>query len=159
VEGSVADRIFERTEYALTELDTSENPYLTYILTGNFQKALPHYLKPATYKAIQGNINNLAFRHGAIDAIAEEHGVGSFDGYNLSDIFEYLSPEQCTEVYGRLLAAARPKARFAYWNMLVPRECPAGLSEKTIPLADEAKALFMTDQAFFYSRFVVEEVR
>lgn len=159
VEGSVADRILARTEYALTRLDTHSNPYLTYILTGNFQTALPHYLQPETYIAIQRNIDNLTLRHGAIDAIAEEVGSDSFDGYNLSDIFEYLSQEQCTEVYGRLLSAARPKARFAYWNMLVPRECPESHSTKITPLTDEAETLFLEDQAFFYSRFVAEEVR
>ncbi len=158
VKGSVADRILARTEYALTLLRTDMNPYLTYILTGNFQNALPHYLQPEQYTAIQRNIDHLTFRHGAIDTIAEEYGPGSFDGYNLSDIFEYLSPMQCTEVYGRLLAAARPKARFAYWNMLVPRTCPACFSDKMISLTDEAEALFLKDQAFFYSRFVVEEV-
>ena len=48
-------------------------------------------------------------------------GAPGFDGYNLSDIFEYLDPETSAAVYGRLLDAARPGARFAYWNMLVPR--------------------------------------
>ena len=159
VEGSVADRILARTEYALTLLDSNANPYLRYILTGNFGTTLPHYLQPDNYEAIQRNIDNLTLRHGAIDAIAREYGADRFDGYNLSDIFEYLSPEQCTEVYGRLLATARPKARFAYWNMLVPRECPAILSDKITLLEDEAEKLFLQDQAFFYSRFVVEEVR
>ena len=159
VEGSVADRILARTEHALTILDTSANPYLRYILTGNFGATLPHYLQPNNYEAIRRNIDNLKLRHGAIDAVAEEYGAGSFDGYNLSDIFEYLSPEQCAGVYGRLLAAARPKARFAYWNMLVPRKCPNSLADRIVFLEDEAQSLFREDMAFFYSRFVVEEVR
>lgn len=159
VEGSVADRILARTEHALTLLDTHTNPYLRYILTGNFGATLPHYLQSDNYEAIRRNIDNLTFRHGAIDAIAEEYGANSFDGYNLSDIFEYLSPEQCTEVYERLLAAARPKARFAYWNMLVPRKCPDSLADRVVLLEDEAQSLFHEDMAFFYSRFVIEEVR
>ncbi|MDF7799914.1 DUF3419 family protein [Pontiellaceae bacterium B1224] len=159
VEGKVSARILERTRYALTELDTSSNPYLTYILTGNFGQALPHYLEPSTYEAIRNNIDNLTIRHGAIDAIAETHGPAAFDGFNLSDIFEYLSLEQCTDVYSRLLASARPKARFAYWNMLVPRACPNALTDRVVSLNDMADGLFRKDQAFFYSRFVVEEVK
>ncbi len=158
VEGKVSERIFERAEYGLTELDIADNPYLIYVLTGNYQQALPHYLRPENYKVIQKNIDNLTIRLGAIDAIAEEYGPGSFDGYNLSDIFEYLSPEQCSVVYSRLLVNARPKARFAYWNMLVPRTCPKDLVDKIVSLTDEAESLFMQDQAVFYSRFVVEEV-
>jgi S-adenosylmethionine-diacylglycerol 3-amino-3-carboxypropyl transferase len=159
VEGSVADRILERARYALTELDTANNPYLTYILNGNFGNALPHYLLPKNYDAIRQNIDQLTIRRGAIDAIAEETGPDSFDGYNLSDIFEYLSPEQCTAVYGRLLAAARPSARFAYWNMLVPRTCPPSLSDRMVLLNEESTNLFNQDRAFFYSRFVLEEVQ
>jgi S-adenosylmethionine-diacylglycerol 3-amino-3-carboxypropyl transferase len=159
VEGAVADRILERTQHALTVLDTSMNPYLSYILNGNFEVALPHYLLPGNYEAIQRNIDRLSIRLGAIDAIAAEYGENSFDGFNLSDIFEYLSPYQCEAVYGRLLASARPKARLAYWNMLVPRECPDALSNRVLPMKDEADLLFAQDRAFFYSRFVLEEVR
>jgi S-adenosylmethionine-diacylglycerol 3-amino-3-carboxypropyl transferase len=159
VEGRVSARILERTRYALTALDTSKNPYLTYILTGNFGQALPHYLAPENYNAIRSNINKLTIRQGAIDAIAGEYGPDSFDGYNLSDIFEYLSPDQCTGLYSRLLATARPKARFAYWNMLVPRECPRTLADQVVSLEEMASVLFKEDRAFFYSRFVVEELR
>jgi len=159
VEGSVAERILARAEFALTQLDTNSNPYLRYILTGNFETALPHYLQPETYETIRHNIDSLTLRLGAIDAIAEEYGSNSFDGFNLSDIFEYLSPEQCTRAYSQLLGSARPQARFAYWNMLVPRECPASLSDKIISLTHEANDLFLKDRAFFYSRFILEEVR
>ena len=80
-----------------------------------------------------------------------------FDGFNLSDIFEYLNPEQCLEVYGELLKAARGRARFAYWNMLVPRHCPEPLRDQVHPLEEISRTLFAADRAFFYSNFVVEE--
>jgi len=158
VEVPVAKHIIKRAEYAFTKLDTSKNPYLDYILTGNYSQSLPHYLLPANYDSIRKNVDNLTIRSGAIDAIAEEYGADSFDGFNLSDIFEYLSPEQCQGVYKRLLASARTNARFAYWNMLVPRTCPEATAEKVMLLEDESHSLFLEDMAFFYSRFVVEQV-
>lgn len=159
VEGQVSTRILERTAYALTVLDTSKNPYLRYILTGNFTHALPHYLQPDHYQAIRQNIDNLTIFEGSIDAIAAQHGPASFDGFNLSDIFEYLDEKQCEQVYTRLLDSARPGARLAYWNMLVPRQCPAALQHRIETLEDEARSLFNRDMAFFYSRFVLEAVR
>jgi len=57
-----------------------------------------------------------------------------------------------------LLDCAKPKARLAYWNMLVPRECPEGLRDRVVSRDAEARALFARDRAFFYSRFVIEEV-
>lgn len=158
VEGAVADRILERTRYALTELDPSVNPYLAYILTGNFGEVLPSYVEPVRYEAVKANIDRLILRHGAIDSVAAEFGPESFDGYNLSDIFEYLTPEQTAVVYERLLDSARPGARLAYWNMLVPRSCPAQLSDRVRSLDEVGCELFKQDRAFFYSRFVVEEV-
>jgi S-adenosylmethionine-diacylglycerol 3-amino-3-carboxypropyl transferase len=46
------------------------------------------------------------------------------DGFNLSDIFEYMSPEMFETVYGSILAAAAPGARLVYWNMMAPRRVP-----------------------------------
>ena len=158
VDAPVAKRIFERVEYALTKLDTSKNPYLDYILTGNYTKSRPYYLLPENYDAIRKNIDNLTLRPGTIDAVAEEYGPNSFDGFNLSDIFEYLSPEQCLAVYARLLESARPNARLAYWNMLVPQTCPAPIAGKVELLETESRKLFLEDMAFFYSRFIVERV-
>jgi len=158
VEGCVASRILERTKYAFTELDTSKNSYLSYILTGNYGRALPFYLRAENYSRIRENIENLEIVYAPADAAADKYGADSFDGYNLSDIFEYLSEEQTLALYSNLLECARPKARFAYWNMLVPRSCPESLRSGIVSLDDEAEKLFKEDQAFFYSRFVLEMV-
>lgn len=159
VEGGVSNRILARTRYALTELETSVNPYLGYILTGNFGVSLPHYLQEGNYRRIKANIDGLVIRRGAIDEVAEHYGPESFDGFNLSDIFEYLSTQQYGNVYSRLLGTARPGARFAYWNMLVPRACPDHLKPHIQALDDEASRLFKQDRAFFYSRFIIEQVQ
>lgn len=47
VDGPVATRILSRTQYAFSELPTDTNPYLAYIMTGNYRAgALPRYLRP-----------------------------------------------------------------------------------------------------------------
>ncbi|HSN86569.1 MAG TPA: DUF3419 family protein, partial [Thermoanaerobaculia bacterium] len=53
VEGSVSERILSRTEYALTVLPVHQNPYVEFILTGNFRKALPYYLRPEVYAGVK----------------------------------------------------------------------------------------------------------
>ena len=159
VEGNVASRILERTEYAFTQLDTSQNPYLTYILTGNYGPALPFYMRAGNYERIRANIDNLRVVQGAVDSVAEQYQGAGFDGFNLSDIFEYLNVEQCSVLYDKLLLHANADARFAYWNMLVPRSCPAELLSRVELLDADAANLFAEDQAFFYSRFVLERVK
>lgn len=158
VEGSVGDRILERARYALIELPTHDNPYLDYILFSRFRDALPRYLRPEYYAPIKANLSKLTLFEGTIERAAEAHAGDGFDGFNLSDIFEYLDVDQCEAVYRSLLAHSRLGARFAYWNMLAPRERPEALANRLQPVAELAARLFAEDRAFFYSRFVIEEV-
>lgn len=159
VEGSVSERILARTRYALTVLPTHENPFLEYILTGNFVRALPRYLQPERFETVRAGLDRLTLVQGPVEAAASAHRATGFDGFNLSDVFEYLDPVMCRDLFGSLLAAARPGARFAYWNMLAPRRCPDAFAGRVEPLTDLSRRLFERDRAFFYSAFVVEEVR
>lgn len=155
VEGSVADRILARTEYAFTVLPTHSNPYLNFIFTGSFGTTLPRYLDPSRYSAVRAGVDRITLFRGAVQDVATAHGP--FDGYNLSDIFEYLDPATCASMYDMLLAAGRAGARFAYWNMLVPRRRPESMSNRVRSLNERADALFAVDRAFFYSAFILEE--
>jgi S-adenosylmethionine-diacylglycerol 3-amino-3-carboxypropyl transferase len=157
VEGSVADRILERVEYALTALPNHTNPYLEAILTGNFLRTLPLYLRPEVYPKVQRHLDRLTLFHGPIDEACAARREAGFDGFNLSDLFEYLDPATSAAVYARLVEGARPGARFAYWNMLVPRRL-AATHPRTRHLEEKARRLFARDYAFFYSAFVLDEV-
>jgi S-adenosylmethionine-diacylglycerol 3-amino-3-carboxypropyl transferase len=159
VEVPVAQSILHRARYALTELATHDNPYLDYILTGNFTSSLPYYLQPAIYQKIKTNLDNLTLFHGPIQEACNHHGDQGFDGYNLSDIFEYLDSETCLQLFQLLIDKARPGARLAYWNMLVPRQRPDQLQDKIVSLPELSQRLFDRDKAFFYSKFIIEEVR
>jgi S-adenosylmethionine-diacylglycerol 3-amino-3-carboxypropyl transferase len=158
VEGSVAERALERMEYALTVLPVHSNPYIEFILTGRFRQALPYYLQPDVWPELRRHLDGLTLFEGSIDDAAREHRGDGFDGFNLSDIFENLDPETSAAVYGRLVDAARPGARLAYWNLLVPRRLAATQPGRVRPLDAEARELFARDRAFFYNAFVLEEV-
>jgi len=158
VEGSVADRILGRTRHALTELPTHTNPYLEYILTGNFSRSLPRYLRPEHYQTTRAGLDRLTLYHGSVEQAAQAYGLDGFDGFNLSDIFEYLDSQTSRDIYTKLVAHARPGARLAYWNMLVPRRRPDDLESQIASLDDLAAELHARDRAFFYQAFVLEEV-
>ncbi len=157
VEGSVGARVLTRARYAMTTLDPSTNPYLRYILTGAFLGALPDWTRPEVLAGIRQHADRLIlFRGGVEEAAARYPGI---DGFNLSDIFEYMDEATASTLYGELLMAARPGARLAYWNMLVPRACPARYRSRVAPLTSLAADLFSRDRACFYSAFHVDEVQ
>lgn len=158
VQGSVADRILEHTRFALTEISTSGNPYLQWILTGTHTTALPYALRQENFDAIRANLDKLSWKCCPIEEYLEEAGEKSIDRYNLSDIFEYMSPESYHQLLERLARAGRAGGRLAYWNMLAPRKRPESMAAMLKPLNDIADKLYRSDKAFFYSAFVVEEI-
>ena len=158
VEGSVSERILARAKHALTELNPAANPYLQWILTGRHTTALPHALRRENFDAIRENLDRLEWHCMSIEELLASEPELQVDCHNLSDIFEYMSDENFHELLSKLAARSHDGARFAYWNMLVPRSRPPELAHALISNTELAERLHLQDKAFFYSRFVVETV-
>jgi S-adenosylmethionine-diacylglycerol 3-amino-3-carboxypropyl transferase len=158
VQGDVAGPIKGRVHHALTQLDPSENPYLQWILKGTHVTALPAALRRENFDLIRANLDRIEWHNTSIEEYLDTVPDHSIDRFNLSDIFEYMSPERTEELLARLARAACPGGRLAYWNMLAPRSRPESLADRLRPLPELANRLHALDKAFFYSAFVVEEV-
>lgn len=159
VEGDVAQRILERTRYALTELDPAVNPYIHWILTGTHGEALPCALREEHFDTIRANLDRLTVEQVSVEEFVERSGPRAFDRFNLSDLFEYVSLDHYHRVLASIVRASRKGARLAYWNLLAPRRRPDHMADSLVPLASVADRLHRFDRAFFYSALRVEEVR
>jgi S-adenosylmethionine-diacylglycerol 3-amino-3-carboxypropyl transferase len=158
VQGNVADRILARTKYALTQLDPAENPYAQWILTGFHVSALPAALRPENFERIRANLDRLEWHRAPLEDYLESKQASFFDGFNLSDIFEYVSPENYERLLRCIVKSGRVGARLVYWNMLASRHRPDSMKDELRPLDELARRLHSQDKAFFYSAFVVEEI-
>jgi S-adenosylmethionine-diacylglycerol 3-amino-3-carboxypropyl transferase len=160
VEGKVADNILRRAKHALCEMDTSQNPYLHFIVNGFYRDALPYSLREENYEKIRKNIDRIEFIKTSAEDFAARFG-GKIDAFNLSDIFEYMTEEGAEKAYSALLEKAAPGARFAYWNMLAPRKISDKLKEKYAVYTSEEKnrEYLLSDKAFFYSKFYLDTIR
>jgi S-adenosylmethionine-diacylglycerol 3-amino-3-carboxypropyl transferase len=158
VQGSVSRRILNRARHALTELNPAENPYLQWILTGHHTTALPHALRPENFQSIRANLDRIQFHLCSIEDYLAANPTERLDRLNLSDIFEYMSEPNFHALLDLIARHCNPGGRLAYWNMLVPRSRPDSMARRLRPLPDLAARLFAQDKAFFYSRFIVEEV-
>src|SRR5438552_2128188 len=98
------------------------------------------------------------YRQASVEQALDQLPARGVDRYNLSDIFEYMSDENFRLLLSRLVARGRPSGRLAYWNMLVPRSRPADMAGVLRPLPELAERLHLADKAFFYSRFIIEEI-
>jgi S-adenosylmethionine-diacylglycerol 3-amino-3-carboxypropyl transferase len=159
VQGNVGNRLLERTQYAMVQLNPPENPYLQWILTGYHPTALPYALRPEHFATIRANLDRLEWHHCALETFLSQPSVPTIHRFNLSDVFEYLSPEHCRQLFGHLLLAGCSGSRFVYWNMMAPRHCPPEFGDQVRSLSTLAQTLYAQDKAWFYQALVIEEIQ
>lgn len=150
---SVVGALRERLRRALTVTPWTTSPYLTYFLTGNYSPStLPMYLRPENFSGIRSRIARLSLHH--LD-VASAIRLGRFSGFNLSNVFDYLSPQAADETYRGVLAAAESGARLVYWSTFTNRGIPYGSAPvKSLPLEER---LHEQDAVGSYESLHVEE--
>ena len=153
----ISKNIKERADRALRDVPTWNNPYVNYILLNNFDYALPHYAKEENFDIIKQNIDTLEIKTGTINKVAQNSGI-KFDGFNLSDIFEYMDKDLFKEVSSQLLSVSNIGAKFCYWNMMVDRRISEILPENFEYKKELSQKLYLKDRAFFYKDFIIDEV-
>jgi len=156
VVGSPAQHVARRIRHAGVDCDPAENPYLHWIMKGTHGAALPMPWRAEHFETIRSRLDRIEIRPGSLEAFVSTGEQAN--GFNLSDIFEYMSPEVFAKVYETIVEASAPKARLVYWNMMAPRRVPDGAKDQINTLSEIENHLKAQDKAFFYSDFVVEEV-
>jgi S-adenosylmethionine-diacylglycerol 3-amino-3-carboxypropyl transferase len=158
VEGEVANPILARTAHALTEVDPARNPYLQWIACGRFVSALPHAWRAENFASIRAHIDRLEIELASVESYLAKAPNASIDRFNLSDIFEYISPKGSERLFEDIVRCGRPGGRLAYWNMQAPRRCPPSLAGRVRTLDELSRRLYRNTTTFFYSAFYVEEL-
>ncbi len=155
---NVAEHILERTKYAITELDTSQNSYLHYIINGKYDNVLPVAYRKENFETIKKNIDNLILLTENVETFIEREDVDYISKYNLSDIFEYMDNSQMCKIIEKIFTKSPSKTRIVYWNMLADKRA-SKYFENLEYKEKESKELLKKDKAFFYSNFIIEEIK
>ena len=154
---NVAEHILERTKYAITELDTSENSYLQYIIHGKYdENVLPVAYRKENFEMIKKNIDKIYLLKDSVEDFIQKEEIDYISKYNLSDIFEYMSDEQMCKIFKKMFTKSPSGTRIAYWNMLADKRA-SKYFDNLVYKEKESKELFKQDKAFFYSKFIIEE--
>jgi S-adenosylmethionine-diacylglycerol 3-amino-3-carboxypropyl transferase len=156
--GGLSRSLLQASKTALIEQEPANNPYLCWILTGNYGPLLPHYLRRENFEAIKANLGALVLKQGNLNEVVRDLPEGSIDAFNLSDVFEYLSPNQSATLAKLIVKASRAGGRMVYWNMLVDRTTAAYCPEDLEIEENFSTSLAAITKTFFYKRFLVERV-
>ena len=154
---NVPEHILERTKYAITQLDTSTNSYLHYIINSRYDNVLPVAYREENFDKIKKNIDKLIILKESVETFINRKDVKSVDKYNLSDIFEYMSEEDMVKIVEKILEKSPKGSIIAYWNMLSDKRASKFI-DRIEYQEDLSNELLKKDKAFFYSKFIVEEV-
>ncbi len=151
VDRSLPEFLSESIYKALVIQDPAQNPYLHWILFGEYRgEILPYFLRDENFEKIKANAHRLEFKKASLEEFLEGVDPDSIDCFNLSDVFEYVSEDSYRNTLDIINDRARAGARLAYWNMLAPRSSNA----PSITRDQEASSdLYARDQTFFYTRF------
>jgi S-adenosylmethionine-diacylglycerol 3-amino-3-carboxypropyl transferase len=152
----VSTYIFLKAEKHLQSCAAQTNHMLRYNLTGNFGNLVPHYLRPENVPVIKSNLEKLILKEGAVQDVAMQSE--RFHCMNLSDIFEYLSPEDYSAAALKLTERAEQGCRIAYWNLMVPRRISGTFPQKVSYAKELSQALTEADKGFFYNQFITDVV-
>ena len=151
----VSHYIFKKAENHLTSTYAQQNYFLRFIHTGSFGVHLPHYVRAENYTVIKKNIGKLHIFEGLAERAMKE--FPNINYMNLSNIFEYMDEGLFEKVVKDLVENTAPNARFAYWNLMVPRKFADVLPDKIKYDEELSMALTKKDKGFFYKQFVVDQ--
>ncbi len=157
VKTNVADNILEHTKYAITKLDNSQNSYLHYILNGKYTNVLPLAYRRENFDIIKNNIDKISLHSKTVEEFVQDPKIEPITKFNLSDIFEYMSDEQMQKIVEQIIKHSPKGTRLAYWNMLADKQASKYFDDLKLneELSDD---LWHKDKAFFYTKFLVEEI-
>ena len=175
-EKNISEEMKERSRYALCEQNPYENPYINYILTGNYRKdCLPYFLRKENFDKIRKNLHKVEIFQSSVEEYLDQIDF-KINKFNLSDIFEYMSAENYSKLMRKIYDNAENNALLAYWNLIVERNSEKLDYKKTDSeiavtgketnvngekyerMKELDRKLHEKDMTFFYTDFVVEKV-
>ena len=168
-EKDISKEMKERSRYALCELDSYENPYIHYIMMGNYRlDCLPYFLRRENFENIKKNLHKLEIVQNSVEEYLDEID------FKINK-FKYMSLENYRNLMKKIYDNADNSAILAYWNLIVERNS-SKLDYKENEMKENIengknniwknfqrmeefdKKLHKKDKTFFYNDFVVEKV-
>lgn len=152
---NIAEELLERSRRGLTTLNNAGNYFLAYILTGNFpgEKPLPPYLLAENFTYLKKHLDRVQLVCADVNTYLQTQPVAAFSAFNLSDIFEYMSPAQYTNTVENILRVSRSGARIAFWTLFISRPLMPDWQHLIKPQTQLSASLYLESRTFFYGGF------
>ncbi|MDH5250725.1 MAG: BtaA family protein [Cyclobacteriaceae bacterium] len=149
----VSTFILDQSKKHLSSVNCQQNYFLQFMLTGQFKTTLPNYARKESFEVIKKKLDRIMIYNGFAEAAFNEYQ--GFNKFNLSNIFEYMNPAVFRSVSKNLVQNGQPGSRYAYWNLMVPRQM-SEINPELVPDREKADTFTQKDNGFFYSKFIID---
>ncbi len=154
---SFANHFRALADHAITEIPISTNYFLNHMLTGAYPVGVPGGLPP--YLAGPFSPDGLSIVDGSYTAYLRTRPEASVDGFAVSNILEWLTPEQSDELFAEVVRTAVPGARFVFRNFVGWNEVPERWREAVVEDREVGDALIVRDRSAVQRRIAVCRVK
>jgi S-adenosylmethionine-diacylglycerol 3-amino-3-carboxypropyl transferase len=151
-----ATNLNHKRSRGMTRFYNPDNFFMSLMLLGGHyhENGMSPYLLRENYPKLKKNIDRLEIFQGTIGDVLKKEGTESFDRFNLSNIFEWMTNEVFNSIIRETIQLARPGSRMAWrYTFARPRELDAQNLEKLVYEPELSKQLFEQDRAFIYESF------
>lgn len=140
-------------EHTLTEIPISTNYFVHHMFTGAYPAGVPGGLPP--YLETSFSPDGLTLVDGSYTSYLRTLPEASVDGFAVSNILEWLTPEQSEEMFAEVVRTAVPGARFVFRNFVGWNEVPERWREVVVEDRGLGEALIQRDRSAVQRRIAV----
>jgi len=157
---SFAEHFRKLAEHALTELPVRGNYFLHQMLTGHYPESeaddgRPPYLSAQGAAAAGAAVERLTLVDGGYVEWLHRCPDGSVDCFALSNICEWMLPDEVEELFGEVVRTAAPGARLCFRNFVGWTEVPARYASRVVEDHAASASLSRRDRSIVQPRIVV----
>lgn len=156
---SFAEHFRQSVEHALTELPVRDNYFLHHMLAGSYPvdvaEGLPPYLAESTYAELARSTDRLTLVSGSVTDYLRILPAESVSGFALSNICEWLTPNEIESLFAELARTAVFGATLCFRNFVGWTEVPAPYRDVVVEDRARGEAMIRRDRSAVQRRIAV----
>lgn len=120
---SPAEALRREIDHLLREIPVADNFYLHYLFQRTYasDRLCPSWLRSDTLPVLKGRLDRLVCVTAPVEEYLARQDPRTFDGFYLSNIFDWGPPEEGDGLMAQIVRVARPGARICYWTNTLNR--------------------------------------
>ena len=154
----IAEFFYGRVRDFCASTPARRNPYLQFFFFGRvlFREALPEYLSEEGMRRVRESHASIAWRLESYREAVDKSPPGWFNKFHLSNIGDWMGPEEYAGLLALVCAKAAPSSRAISRYIHLDHPLPEALRERIVRRDDRGEELVRSDRFPFYNLVVME---